>query len=556
MYSDKKSVLQLVALLKAHNVRQIVLCPGSRNAPIVQSISNDSYFKCVSVTDERSAGYVAMGMALNGGKPAAVCCTSGTALLNIHPAIAEAYYQQIPLVVISGDRPVSAIGQMQGQTIPQANVFQGLVKMSVNLPEVNSEAEELYCNRLVNEALLALYHHGRGPVHINVPISEPLFNFSIDELPKVRVIKRFVGLNEYNNNFEEEISRINLFTQRMVVAGQEMMIYLFDKETERTLSKNFVWLSEYMGNQTTPTTPIHNFDTMLYAMGEEEQKKYSPDLLITYGGHIVSKRLKEYFKKYPPREHWHVAADGKVVDTYGCLTTVFEVSPFEFLEKIAPYIINRKGIPNYINAWVNRAKTISEPNLPYSSIGVVGALIRRIGDSSVLHLANSSVVRYAQLYNVSKSVEICCNRGTSGIEGSLSTAIGYAQKSDKLNYVLIGDLSFFYDMNGVWSRNYGSNFRVLLINNSGGEIFKALPMNLTDTAQRYVTAYHQTKAEGWAKECGFTYLSASNEEELREALGQFTNPDFTQSKPMFLEVFTDSERDVEIYKSYFRTLKQ
>ena len=200
MYTDKKNILQLVALLEAHGITKVVLCPGSRNTPIVHTLSNHPNFTCYAVTDERSAGYFAIGLALNGGKPAAVCCTSGTALLNLHPAVAEAFYQNVPLVVISADRPAAWIGQMDGQTVPQPGVFQTLVKKSVNLPEIHTEEDEWYCNRLVNEALLETNHHGKGPVHINVPISEPLFQFTVDTLPEVRVITRYQGLNVYDRD--------------------------------------------------------------------------------------------------------------------------------------------------------------------------------------------------------------------------------------------------------------------------------------------------------------------------------------------------------------------
>ena len=256
MYSDKKNIQELVALLEAHKVRKIVLCPGSRNAPIVQTIVNHSYFSCTSVTDERSAAYIALGLALNGGEPVAVCCTSGTALLNMHPAVAEAYYQQVPLVVISADRPEAWIGQMDGQTIPQPNAFGKLVKSSVNLPEVRSDEDKWYCNRLVNEALLELYHHGRGPVHINVPISEPLFDFNTTELPSARVITRYEGLNMYNREYDDLIEKLNGYSKRMMIAGQQMMIYMFEKRTGKALQRNFVWLSEYLSNKTTPGQSI------------------------------------------------------------------------------------------------------------------------------------------------------------------------------------------------------------------------------------------------------------------------------------------------------------
>lgn len=230
MYTDKKNILQLVALLEAHGITKVVLCPGSRNTPIVHTLSNHPNFTCYPVTDERSAGYFAIGLALNGGKPAAVCCTSGTALLNLHPAVAEAFYQNVPLVVISADRPAAWIGQMDGQTVPQPGVFQTLVKKSVNLPEIHTEEDEWYCNRLVNEALLETNHHGKGPVHINVPISEPLFQFTVDALPEVRVITRYQGLNVYDRDYNDLVDRMNKYQKRMIIIGQMNLIYLFEKD--------------------------------------------------------------------------------------------------------------------------------------------------------------------------------------------------------------------------------------------------------------------------------------------------------------------------------------
>ena len=252
MYTDKKNILQLVALLKAHRIQKIVLCPGSRNIPIVQTLVNIPEFTCYPVTDERSAGFFALGLALNGGSPAAICCTSGTALLNIHPAVAEAFYQQVPLVVISADRPAAWIGQMDGQTLPQPGVFGSLVKKSVNLPEVQSEEDEWYCNRLINEALMELDHHGKGPVHINVPISEPFFKLPVTELPEARVITRYQGLNVYNKDYQPLIDRLNRYQRRMVVVGQMNLIYLFDKKYTKMLYKHFAWFTENISNQTIP----------------------------------------------------------------------------------------------------------------------------------------------------------------------------------------------------------------------------------------------------------------------------------------------------------------
>lgn len=554
MYSDKKSILQLAALLKAHGVRKIVLCPGSRNAAIVHTLANIEYFTCYAVTDERSAGFFAIGLSLQGGAPAAVCCTSGSALLNLHPAVAEAYYQQVPLIVISADRPAAWIGQMDGQTLPQPDVFGSLVKLSVNLPEVRIDEDEWFCNRLINEALLETTHHGKGPVHINVPISEPIYRFTAKALPEVRVITRYQGLNIYDRDYKSLIERLNKYHKRMIVVGQMNLIYLFEKKYVKSLYKHFAWLTEHLSNQTIPGIPIKNFDAAVYSMPPERQDDMAPELLITYGGHIVSKQLKKYLRNHPPREHWHIASDGKVADLYGCLTTVIEMDPFEFLEKIA-FLLDNKPT-NYPLMWENYCKTIPEPELPYSEIAAIGKLIRSLPESCALHIANSSAVRYAQLFAVPPTVEICCNRGVNGIEGSLSTAIGYATASSKLNFIIIGDLSFFYDMNALWNQNYGANIRILLLNNEGGEIFHTLPgMDKSGRSREFITAEHYTTAKGWAEERGFIYLKATDEDTLNEALRQFADP-APLMQPLLLEVFTDKEQDTTLLKEYYHGLKK
>ena len=554
MYSDKKSILQLVALLKAHGVRKMVLCPGSRNAAIVHTLANVIDFTCYSITDERSAGFFAIGLSLQEGGPTAVCCTSGSALLNLHPAVAEAFYQQIPLIVISADRPAAWIGQMDGQTLPQPNVFGPLVKMSVNLPEVQNEEDEWHCNRLINEAILETIHHGKGPVHINVPISEPIYRFTAKELPDVRVITRYQGLNVYDRDYKELIDKLNGFNKRMVVAGQMSLIYHFDKKYIKPLSKNFVWLTEHLSNQIVPTEPIKNFDVAISAMDEDRQKQMVPDLLITYGGHIVSKQLKKYLRNNPPKEHWHISQDGKIVDLFGCLTTVIEMNPFEFLEKIA-FLLDNKPT-NYPLMWENWCKIIPEPSLPYSQISVTGDLIKALPTPCALHLANSSTVRYAQLFPLSTDVEVCCNRGVNGIEGSLSAAIGYATASDKLNFVIIGDLSFFYDMNALWCTHFNNNLRILLLNNEGGEIFHTLPgMDKSGgTSRKFITAEHQTSAKGWAEERGFFYQQVTNAEEWENALATFASPE-ENPKAMLLEVMTDKAEDTTLLRDYYKSLK-
>jgi len=553
MYSDKRNILQLAALLKAHGVKKVVLCPGSRNAPIVHTLSGIEEFTCYPVTDERSAGFFAIGLSLQGGGPVVICCTSGSALLNLHPAIAEAYYQQIPLIVVSADRPAAWIGQMDGQTIPQPDVFGKLVKLSVNLPEIKNDEDEWYCNRLINEAIIETGHHGKGPVHINIPLSEPLFQFTAEELPKVRTITRYQGLNVYDRDYQGLIDRLNGYAKKMVVVGQMNLIYLFEKKYSKPLYRQFAWLTEHLGNQTIPGIPIKNFDAALYGMTPEKQAEMVPQLLITYGGHIISKRLKTYLRNNPPAEHWHIAPDGKVADLYGCLNTVIEMDPFEFLEKIAFMLENKST--SFPLLWENYCKEIPEPVLPYSEASVIGEVIHRLPEPSALHLANSSTVRYAQLFKIAPSIEICCNRGVNGIEGTLSSAIGYAAASDKINFVAVGDLSFFYDMNALWNRKIGSNLRILLLNNGGGEIFHTLPgLKNEDQSKSFITGEHKTSAKGWAEERGFTYLKVTSQDELNAVLPQFVNPERGTS-PLLMEVFTDMENDTKLLKDYYHSLK-
>ena len=554
MYTDKKNILQLIALLKAHGIQKYVLCPGSRNIPIVQTIANIPEFTCYSITDERSAGFFALGLALHDKKATAVCCTSGTALLNLHPAVAEAFYQQIPLIVISADRPLAWIGQMDGQTLPQPGVFGPLVKQCINLPEIQTEEDEWFCNRIINEALLEVNHHGNGPVHINIPIYEPFFQLPINELPQVRVIKRYTEAELKKKNYQPLIDKLNNYKRCMIIVGQMNQSHLFNDMQTNKLCENFTWITENLSNHTTPGTPIRNIDTLLYAMNSKKQQEMKPELLITYGGHIISKRLKKFIRKNPPIEHWHISTDGTIIDLYGSLTTVVEMNPFDFIEDIETLMDN--CTPIYPHLWKACAQPIPQANFTYSEMSVIGKIINNLPTSCSLHLANSSTVRYAQLFQLPNGIEIFSNRGTNGIEGSLSTAIGHAATSDKLNFIFIGDLSFFYDMNALWNNHIQSNIRILLLNNGGGEIFYALPgLDIQTNTKKFVTANHKTSARAWAEDRGFRYFSVHNENELNATIKDFTNPNITD-EPIILEAFTDKDTDVKLLKAYYHTLKQ
>lgn len=549
MYTDKKNILQLTALLRAHNIRKIVITPGSRNIPLAQTFSQCPDFECFSVTDERSAGFFAIGLALQSGHPAAVCCTSGSALLNIHPAVAEAFYQQVPLLVLSADRPAAWIGQMDGQTLPQPNVFNGLVRRSVNLPDIHTREDEWFCNRLINEALLELNHHVGGPVHINIPISEPFFDFPVEELPDERVIRRYRSPLEAKDIILEKLQTC---PKRMIIDGQ-----CTPQQTKYPAQEQFVILSEYLNNAVRENSMQH-FDAVLYRATEETKQELAPQLVITCNGHIVSKRLKQFLRKNRPEAHWHISPDGSVADLFGSLDIVFECTPHQFFEELS--LIIRQSCPQtaaYINLWHTQDALIPCPTFAYSEMAAIGRLFEKVNESyntPVVHLANSSAVRYAQLFPLNSNITVCCNRGVNGIEGSLSAAIGYASVSPQTNYIVIGDLSFFYDMNALWNGHIRNNVRILLLNNEGGEIFHALPgLKLSEYTHRFVTAVHNTRAEGWARERGFEYRSVHNEEELKAGITALT--DTEAQRPVMLEVFTDKSTDVRLLKEYYRLLK-
>lgn len=559
MYSDKENILQLVALMRAHRVKNVVVCPGSRNAPIVQTLTSCSDFRCHSAIDERSAGFFALGIAQKTGFPAAVCCTSGTALLNLHSAVAEAFYQKIPLLVISADRPAAWIGQMDGQTLPQPGVFGSLVKKSVTLPEPSDEEGKWYCNRLINEALLELERRNCGPVHINVPISEPLFQYTRKKLPSVRVIKRCGTLDMKMLFFPYIEKEVKV----MLVIGQQKLAYVDRFVLEMLAKKGIVVLAEHLANEQYEGI-ITNFDEVMYAHSDDEN--LAPDLVITVGGHIVSKRLKQFLRKVHPAEHWHVSADGEIADTFRCLTAVIEAYTDEFFmpchggDKLPE---SRKDFLQYWNETSNKVKEQADrfTKFGFSDLGVMKAFLAKMPGWSVLHLANSSAVRNAQLFDLPQNTIVCCNRGTSGIDGSLSTAIGFAagldeedeDENERLNFLVIGDLSFFYDMNGLWNPHVSPFMRILLINNNGGEIFRLLP-GLKDAKDSlmYVSGVHQTNAEGIASSLGVTYLKARSNEELEESFKEFLSE---KRCPMLLEVATDREVSAEVFRAYYHNLK-
>lgn len=560
MFSNKQNVIQTVAFMKASGISHVVISPGSRNAPIIQSFLADSYFKCYSIVDERSASFFAIGLIYSLNKPVILCCTSGTALVNYSPAVAESFYQNLPLVVISADRSGQWIDQMDGQTINQVNVFSNFIRASVNLPEIENEDKVWYCNRLLNEVSHKLYNNNKGPVHINIPISEPLFDFSVKSLPEVRQIKRVINTQvSIDSQQLSELTDIwNRSKKIMFLAGQQCnQDSDFDGYINSSnLNEHCIILAEHLSNLNN-TNIIKNFDQVLSLIDSGNSEVFKPDLLITFGGHVVSKRIKNFLRQNKPQYHWHFSVNESISDTYKSLTHLVNSDITDILRQIT-YNNNKTEVSReFISEWHNLSHLIKvkELDLPFSDLVVTGAFLKKLSENATLIVANSSSVRNIQLFDLDKRIKVFCNRGTNGIEGAVSTALGYSTVNKGITYLLIGDLSFFYDLNALWNHKIPDNLRILLINNQGGGIFHLLPgLTKAESSIDYIDASHCETAEKWVAASGIEYLTARNDSEMEVALDKFVN--IKREKAVILEVLTVISNNIKASELYNNIIKE
>lgn len=554
MYTSKRNVLETVALLKAHGISRIIQSPGSRNAPLIQSFISDPFFDCQSIVDERSAAYLALGAAMASGQPAVLCCTSGSALLNYGPALAEAYYQQVPLIVLTADRPPAWIDQLDGQTISQAGVYGPLVKLSVQVPEVTDETTLWQCNRLVNEAILTSQRPGKGPVHINIPLSEPLFDFSTPALPDVRVVhEAFPTALDLPNELK---TRWQQARKRMILVGQcppdPALSVALKALTERC---DCVILAEHLSNLETKGV-ISHFDNLLKVIDAPTSERLKPDLLLTIGGHIVSKHIRQWLRAHTRLEHWDLSSTHRVADTYQHLSLRLTGSPVGLLSELPNDEPDRLS-ETYAENWQRLAGQLPWPQpseLPFSDLSVTGSLLEYLAEDTSLLVGNSSPVRNLLHYPKHTWKAVYCNRGTNGIEGSLSLATGLSWTMNRPLYVLLGDLSFIHDLSGLWTARSCTRLNILLINNGGGGIFHHINgLELSSNLKHYVAATHDQRLEAWVKAAGWAYRKAETPDELTSNLVEFTRPDRNQS--MVLEVFTDPAANKDAIAQYTSTLK-
>lgn len=553
MYSNKSNVSILTSILADQGVEHVVVCPGSRNAPLVHNFSECGTMKCHPVTDERSAGFMALGLALqSGGRPAAVCVTSGSALLNLMPAVAEAAYQHCRLIVISADRPAQWIDQLDGQTLPQHGALEPYVAKSVSLPEPTDDESRWYCNRLVNEAYIAMQRTNR-PVHINVPISEPLFDFKAKELEQERIVSYVDWSSDFN---KETISLYQRKARRpMVIMGQVPLGIIPDDYTQELEEKAVVLYDQLSIDD----MPCYLTDQMLYAM-EGKDKTLMPDFVVYFGGNTVSKRLRQFMRRLPQACHVvMVDAEGELKDVGMNADFLIHGQTDQVVKDIyMTWLYDYEPSSKYINAWNNlrdRVKERHEQYKPgYSSMLAVKLFEEDI-KSECVYYANSMAVRLGCIY---ARHYIFCNRGVNGIEGSLSTAAGAALAakdiSDENIYCVTGDLSFFYDENALLQKQLTGNLRILLLNNHGGGIFATLNgLEASPASHELIAASHDISAEGICRQCGLAYKKATTEAGLYGGIGWLRNE--KSNRPVVLEVVTNADDDKRAYEEYFAMLK-
>ena len=574
-YSKIPVARSVVALCVAKDIKHVVISPGSRNAPLTIGFTHHDDITPYSIVDERCAAFFALGMAQQLKKPVALVCTSGSALLNYYPAIAEAFYSDIPLVVISADRPIERIDIGDGQTIRQKNVFENHILYSANLyselvleneskdPKLQQKQFEAqkHNEREVNLALNKAIEE-KGPVHINVPFYEPLYDTVENiEVEPLQILPERKERNYSKNQLANYAEVWNKAERKMVIVGVAQPGVVEQRFLDKLAQDpGVIVLTETTSNLHHPDF-FTRIDTLIGPIEKAENreelfKRFQPDILLTFGGMIVSKKIKAFLRNYNPRHHWHIDSK-KAYNTFFCLNKHFESDVNSFFSAFLPLTAPSKS--DYADYWkgIRAKRQIRHEDymqeIPYSDLKAMQQIVAVVPQNQVVHFGNSSTIRYAQLFQWHDSLKIFCNRGTSGIDGSVSTAVGAAVSSKEPVLLITGDLSFFYDSNALWNDHIPSNFRIIVLNNQGGGIFRILPGNKnSENFDRYFETVHDMSAKPVCEQYNFEYFRATSENEISKVLKDFFN---NSNNPRLLEIFTPRKLNDEVLLEYFNFMK-
>lgn len=560
MTTDKKSIIHLVRICEEKGIRDIVFSPGSRNAALIIAFTRSKQINCHIVPDERVAGFLALGMSIHSEVPTILCCTSGSAALNYSPAVAEAYYQSVPLLIITADRPVEWIDQGIGQSMRQKDLFHNYIKGNFQYAqEAETENDLWYNDRQINEAINLSLQAQKGPVHINIPFEEPLYNqLEDDSSSKVKTIKQASVVQDIDPHDLKSLLEIwNESKRKIILIGQSKKNNTLEQLLKTLVNrKDVILLSETCSNIDI-NSHIECIDRIITTF-EGSENLIQPDLLISIGGPVISKKVKRLFRENKPRHHWYINS-GHAQDTFQALDFHIGIDPSRILNHLV-----LSASPNdeeYTGGWEKRNNHIAQlhetfiEHCPYSDLKVFAAIHKSLPENIVLHTSNSTPVRYMQLFSRNKGIVYQANRGVSGIDGCTSTAMGYAIKSDKQNLLVTGDIAFFYDSNAFWHDQLTDNLKIIIINNGGGGIFRIIEgPSSTDVLEPYFEARHKTNARHIASTFGLEYSSIDTEEDLHEGIKKFINSHHGTTG--ILEIFSPPETNDRVLKEYFDFLKQ
>ncbi|MDX1349998.1 MAG: 2-succinyl-5-enolpyruvyl-6-hydroxy-3-cyclohexene-1-carboxylic-acid synthase [Putridiphycobacter sp.] len=557
--TDKRHISALVEQMVLNDITTVVISPGSRNAPLTIAFESHPEINFYVIHDERVAAFFALGLAEGLGKAVALTCTSGSATLNYSPAIVEAYYRQIPLLVLTADRPAYLIDQGDGQCMRQDGIYQNFIKAAYKLPEASEESMVDQSIATVNSAIEKLLTVPQGPVHINIPLHEPLY-----QIAKKTEHHSLLRLNFDSNTVKNPISKALLehYQQAekvLIIVGQlteaDQLKPLLDAIVQQSAVAVLV---ENTSNLQNFYAYNHCIDRSLALIKPDEIELFRPDLLISIGGAIVSKKIKAFLRQNPPKHNWRIGIYTIDEDTFLSKTENIIVNPADVLKQLA----NTSGaISNYGQLWKAKDFEAMEKHsaflqtAPFSDLLVTHFIIDTLPDHSILQMANSSVVRYCQLFNPISSIRYFANRGVSGIDGSTSTAVGMAvAKPDELVTLITGDISFFYDSNALWIENLPSNLRIFLINNNGGGIFNILEGSRKAKQNKLFVAPHKAKAQFICEAFDVMYFYADSMASLESNINEFYQ--FSdEGQPKLLEINTANCLNHEVLISYFEYIK-
>lgn len=553
-YSDEKNVQILISLLKQHGIKRIIASPGSTNVTFVGSAQQDPYFEMYSCVDERSAAYMACGMAAESNEPVVISCTGATASRNYFSALTEAFYRKLPIVAITSTQDISRLGHLYPQIIDRASHPNDVVKISVYLQNVKDKQDEWDCMIKVNKALLELNHHGMGPVHINLATSY-CNSFATKELPPVNVIRRHTS--------EDILPSLPKGKIAIFVGSHHKWTEGLTELVDNFCSKHHaVVFSD-------PTSNYNGRYGVCYELAAQQASldiNRTPDLLIHIG------YMSDMWPIVSPKNVWRVAEDGELSDPYKRLRRVFEMKESTFFDYYTK--LDASGVEGYLEACKKQKEKIDNllPELPFSHLWIANYLHDKRPSGSVWHYGILSPLRSWSYFDKPEDIDAYCNQGGFGIDGNMSSLIGASLvHPDKLYFGVVGDLSFFYDLNSLGNRHIKPNIRILLINNSLGaefHLFKQLNSIYVNGVEKYISGgghfgrQSPVLVKNYVQALGFDYLTASNKDEFQEAVKRFVSKE-RYDKPLVFEVFTNvaDENDAlymifNIEKNYVSESKQ